>query len=204
MELRDGIRCVVVALLLMGTGCSLGSVQSPSTRLFTLGATVEPQEVTSTLRDEVIGIGPVSLAAYLDRPQIVTRVSPHELKAAELSQWAEPLKNNIARVIRENVSVLTGSEQVFLFPWRRSLRVDYQAAVEVLQFDAAPDGLVTLVAQWAVYGENGKELHINRRTTEESRVSGTGYDAIAKAMSRALGDLSREIVAGIQDVKSGV
>ena len=204
MELRDGIRCLVAALLLMGAGCSLGSVQSPSTRLFTLSATVEPQEVTSTLRDEVIGIGPVTLAAYLDRPQLVTRMSPHEVKAAEFSQWAEPLKSNIARVIRENVSVLAGSEQVFLFPWRRSLRVDYQAVLDVLQFDAAPDGQVTLVAQWAVYGENGKELRIRRRSTIESQVSGDSYDAIAMSMSRALEELSKQIVEGLKDVKAGV
>jgi len=194
----------MVALLLMVAGCSLGSVQSASTRLFTLTATVDTQEATPILRDEVIGIGPVTLAEYLDRQQIVTRVSPHELKTAEFSQWAEPLKSNIARVIRENVSLLTGSEQVFSFPWRRSIRVDHQITLNVLRFEGGADGLVTLVAQWAIHGENNKEIRIHRRTVLETPVTGTGYEAIAMSMSHVLEELSRQIVDGLKDVKTGI
>ena len=204
MELRYGIRCLVVILLLMVAGCSLGSVQSASTRLFTLTATLEAQEVMPADREEVIGIGPVTLAEYLDRQQIVTRVSPNELKSAEFAQWAEPLKSNITRVIRKNMSTLTGSKQIFSFPWRRSLQVDHQVVIDVLQFEAAHNGLVTLVAQWAVYGENGKELRIHRRSTIESQISGEGYDAFAQSMSMALGDLSRKVVEGIKDVSTGI
>jgi len=204
MEIRYGILGLMGVLLILATGCSLGSVQSASTRLFTLTPTVDPTAEAASPSDDVIGIGPVTLADYLDRPQIITRTSPHELKASEFSQWAEPLKSNIARVIRENVSTLTGSERVFSFPWRRSMQVDHQITVNVLRFDASSGGRVTLVVHWAVYGENTKEFRIHRRSTIESQASGTGYDAIAEAMSRALGNLSREMVAGLSDIKTGV
>jgi len=194
----------MVALVMLATGCSLGSVQSAPTRLFTLTPTVSSNAEARSMGDDLIGIGPVTLAAYLDRPQIITRISPHELKAAEFSQWAEPLKINIARVIRENVSALTGSDQVFSFPWRRSVQVDHQITLNVLRFDAASDGRVTLVAQWAIYGDNNKAFRIRWRSTIENQASGNGYDAIAESMSRALADLSREIIEGLNDIKSGI
>ena len=53
-----------------------------------------------------IGVGPVTLPPYLDRPQIVTRASRAQLHLAELDQWAASLQDTVARVLAENLSLL--------------------------------------------------------------------------------------------------
>ncbi|MDH5298187.1 MAG: PqiC family protein, partial [Desulfobulbaceae bacterium] len=65
----------------------------------------------------VIGIGPVGLPEYLDRPQIVTRLTPNRLHLAHNHRWAEPLGQNIARVLGENLSPLLGTDRILLPPW---------------------------------------------------------------------------------------
>ncbi|MDQ1277092.1 MAG: uncharacterized protein QG555_131, partial [Thermodesulfobacteriota bacterium] len=55
---------------------------------------------TSTL---TITVGPVSLPAAVDRPQLVLSVTPNQVAVDEFNRWASPLKGDIARVIAENL-----------------------------------------------------------------------------------------------------
>jgi len=47
----------------------------------------------------VLGIGPVTLPDYLDRPQIVLRTSQNELVFSEYSRWAGSLATDTVRVL---------------------------------------------------------------------------------------------------------
>ncbi len=49
--------------------------------------------------DLTIGVGPITLPLYLDRPQIVICTSWGRLKLAEFDQWAAPLKDNFSRML---------------------------------------------------------------------------------------------------------
>ena len=46
-----------------------------------------------------IGVGPVSLAEYIDRPNLVTQEAPNQLAVAEDHSWAGDLSAGIARVV---------------------------------------------------------------------------------------------------------
>ena len=143
-----------------------------------------------------IGVGPIEIAQYLDRPQMVSRSSQNELILAEFDKWAEPLKDNIGRVLAENLSGLLSTDRVFVFPWRHSGLIDYQAVVRITRFDTDWLEETKLVARWKILGENG-DLLVMRKS--EYRASGKeGYRAIAEAMSQNLADLSRDIAAAIQ------
>jgi uncharacterized lipoprotein YmbA len=50
-----------------------------------------------------VGVGPVELPDYLDRTEIVTRVSPNKLELAQFDQWAESLESNFSLVLAENL-----------------------------------------------------------------------------------------------------
>ena len=50
-----------------------------------------------------IGVGPVALAEYIDRPNLVIAESPNQLAVAEDHRWAGDLAASIARVTAANL-----------------------------------------------------------------------------------------------------
>src|SRR5262245_24922482 len=113
-----------VALLVL-SGC-LGS--TPPTQFYVLppltgGDTAAP---TAGQRAPTLGVGPVTVPPYLDRPQIVTRASRVKLALADFEQWAGPLPDTIARVLAENLALLIPTDRVVLFPWPRTIEPDAQ------------------------------------------------------------------------------
>jgi uncharacterized lipoprotein YmbA len=150
-------------------------------------------------RDLTIGLGPVTLPPYLDRPQIVTRTSRAKLDLAEFDQWAAPLQDTAARVLAENLSLLIPTDRVLLHPWPRAAEIDYQAIVDITQFDGTTGGEVVLVARWSIVGADGKELML-RKARFNTPAGGQNYEATVTAMSRTLEALSRDIAATIQTI----
>ena len=97
-----------------------------------------------------LGIGPIELPPYVDRPQIVTRSGDNRLHLAEYDRWGEPLKEGVARVLAENLSTIVGTDHVVLFPWKASEIPDYQITVNVTRFDATATGTAVLTARWSI------------------------------------------------------
>lgn len=149
-------------------------------------------------RSIAIGVGPVDLPRYLDRPQIVTRTSRNELDLAEFDQWAEPLKDNFSNVLAENLSILIPTDRIAVFPWNRSTPIDYRVAVEVTRFEAKTGGNASLVARWSILGKKGKKVLMTRKSSFSESVKAKDYKATVSAMNRTLEALSREIAAAIK------
>lgn len=168
---------------------------TPPTNLYMIsglsGSTASP---SSAAKGPIIGVGPVSVPAYLDRPQIVTRASPNRLVVGEFDRWAEPFENLLARVLSENLSVLLNSDAVFTLPRRRLSEVDIKIELEIFRFDADPDGMVHLTGRWAVYTKGGKKLAAAKKSIIREPVArASDYESVTIAMSRALERLSKEI-----------
>jgi uncharacterized lipoprotein YmbA len=187
-------------LLMISVGCVTGTT-APS-RFYVLSAMPSSAEQTQdfTERCLAIGIGPVEVAQYLDRPQIVTRVSPNELKLGEFDKWAEPLKDNVIRVLAENLSALLCTDPIAVFPWRGSTLVDYRVEVEVLLLDGKLGENALLVARWAIVDEDKKSMLLNRKSSFSEPTGGQGYEAFVSAQSRVLAALSKEIAQAIKTV----
>ncbi len=141
----------------------------------------------------VLGIGPVRLAEYLDRPQIVTRVTPNRLQLADSHRWAEPLSENIHRVMGENLSALLGADRILLYPWPSSRTTDYQLLVEVLHFENESDGAARLVALWSVKGQGGGIVLPERRSSFRIPATSQDKEGLVVALNEALGSFCREI-----------
>ena len=187
-----GVAALSLAALLAGCGTT-----APS-RFYVLQSSANTEAVLpgKIAPDAIVGIGPVTLPEYLDRPQMVTRAGDNRLDLAEFDRWAEPLGGNFTRVLADNVSRLLSTERVVLFPWPSSVQVDYKVAVEVMEFEAGPGGIVTLDARWTVFGGGDSAV---RRSHFEEQAPG-GYEAIAAAQSKMLGKLSLEIASAIAEL----
>jgi uncharacterized lipoprotein YmbA len=188
---------VLAGLILALSGCG----QTQPSNFYLLSVLPAPEApIGSTPASQLaLGVGPVSLPSYLDRPQLVTRASPNRLAFAEFDRWAESLKDMFPRTLAENLSALLGTDRVFVVPRRSAPRLDYQVAVEVLRFDMGTDGQAVLSARWTIFGEDGKEALLLRKSVLTEQVTLAGDpEGMVVAMSRAIEALSREIARAIQ------
>lgn len=144
-----------------------------------------------------LGLGPVNLPKYLDRPQIVTKSGAHEVELAEFHKWAEPLSDNVSHVLAQNLSALLSTDRIMQYPWRSSIHLDYQIAVDVLQFDGTIGGEAVLVARWSLLGGDEQTVLTSKKTQMIHRPTSQNYEALVEAMSRNLEDLSQEIAEAI-------
>jgi len=153
-------------------------------------------------RGIAIGVGPVELAAYLDRPQIVSRAAAHKLQLSESNMWAEPLKESILRVIAVNLSNMLQTTRVFRFPRRdRTIPLAYRVSVGIPRFDGTLGGDTQLVARWTLYKGRGENALLTRVTIIAEATGGDGYERLISAQNRALKALSREIANAIKEVQ---
>jgi uncharacterized lipoprotein YmbA len=149
----------------------------------------------------VVGIGPVTLPGYLDRPQLVTRASANRLDMSEFDRWAEPLQDMFSRILAENLSALIGTDLVYVLPQRHIPKLDYTVAVEVLRFDRSVDGEAELLARWTVLmGDEGTTLTARKSLIAERVVPDDSPEATIVAMSRTVESLSREIARDLQGI----
>jgi uncharacterized lipoprotein YmbA len=145
-----------------------------------------------------IGVGPVTMAAYLDRPQLITRSEQNRLQIHDSKQWAEIPKSAFLRVLTQNLSILLGSNQVFAFPWRREADIRYQVIVDVDRFDGEGSKTAVLQASWSIVDTERHKILVKKRVDIRQPSEGDGYDDLVEAQSRALADLSRQIAEAVK------
>jgi len=188
---------ILVMGLFILNGC-LGRSQSP--RFYTLSPIREDAAMAKNdtpARDTRIGIGPIKLADYLDQSRLVTRTGDNRLEKAEFDLWAGAFKDNLTNVLAENIGLLVPTERIYIYPWRLSEPMDYQVILDVVRFDGDLEKDAWLVARWNIVGGKDKELLEVGRSSIREPVTGSGYDALVTAQSRALAKLSHAIVEAI-------
>lgn len=181
------------ASLLLATGCS-----SPPTRFYVLSnlSLPAPQPV-GVGQDIAVGVGPLELPDYLDRPQIVTRSGQNELNLAEFDKWGESLKDNATQVLAENLAVLLPSKKVSTYPWKRSTPIDYQVVVKVTRFDHVVGGETVLSTRWSILSGDGKTELFSRESRYVEPPTDKSYAATVAAMNRTLAQFSRDVASAI-------
>jgi uncharacterized lipoprotein YmbA len=187
---------IVVALLALAVCLSACAGKSASSKFYVLSPL--PQSKQSGVDGTAIGVFPVAMADYLDRPQIVTRVSENEINLDEFSRWAEPLKENFYTVLVDNLSTLLNSERIIKTAQRLSVPQAMQVGVEVLQFDGVLGGDVVLSVKWALFEAEGKKLLLAKRSSFREPTGAATYEALVAAESRTVAALSREIAEAIR------
>jgi uncharacterized protein len=193
----------VVGLFLMGvfflifTGCT----SSPQARFYMLSnPDPQPPAAIPSAGEPClcIGIGPITIAHYLDRPQIATRTTANQIKLAEFDRWSETLKDSVTRMLENNISHTVCTKAILIFPWRGGNPIDYRIELHLTRLDGALGGDVFLEASWRIYSGDGKKMVISKVSRLTEPTSGKDYHAFVVAQSRALRNLSMEITEAIK------
>jgi len=192
----------LIAAPLLLSGCS----ESKPSRFFVLTPLAATTDTGG--KGPALGVGPVVIPQYLDRPEIVTRSSDNQLQLAEFDQWGGRISDNITRALAENLSGILKTDRVSIYPWTDASALTDQISVDITQFERDPSGAVTLTAFWSISDAQSGKVLFNGRSNIQKPVGATSagadaYAAIAAAMSEALASLSQEIAAAISKLPPG-
>jgi len=191
--LRSVKSIIVTAIIcIFFTGCAT----TGPTKFYALNS-VENRREAGAGRDISVEVGPVEIPDYLDRPYLVTRSGRNELMISDFHKWAGSLKDDISRVLAEDLSAQLSTDNVFIYPWLQSPAADYRVRIKINHFEGIPGDRVELQAYWSLYGENGTSLLRQNSSSFYEETGGNTYAAIVSAMSRAIGKLSEEIAGAI-------
>jgi uncharacterized lipoprotein YmbA len=188
-RLRLASLCALAAL---AAACA-----SPPSHFYTLTATAIPAAPGDAAPDLSVLVGPVSIPAIVDLPQIVVTTAPNQVSIDEFQRWASPLADNVARVVAEDLVAILGTPHVSLFQQSLNASAAYRAAIEVHRFESMPGEAAVLDAVWLVRRtQDGKT--VTGRTTVREATRDASYAALADAHSRALARLAQDLAATIR------
>ena len=186
--------CSALVVLLLA-GCA----HTPKPNYYVLSG---PREVTnSAVRNgPPIGLGPITLPDYLDRPQIVTRATDSRLALSNEHRWAEPLTASFSRALLADLEQALPTQHIVLHPWRSALDIARQVQIEVTRFERGADGTFRLGARWSV-STAGSDTGTGTRQSDIEiplEAKSDDYDALLAAANSAVAALATTIATQLK------
>jgi|YelNatPaOPRAMG01_1025707.scaffolds.fasta_scaffold08217_4 uncharacterized lipoprotein YmbA len=193
-------RLALLALALTITGCaSLLAPQPDRSRFFVLSSGAKASSTAPGASHLALGVGPVTIPDYLQRPGIATRVGPTEVDYSQTDRWAEPLEECLPRVLAQDLSDSLGTSRVVMFPWAGDTHVDYQVQVNVERFELTSQGQAVLAARWTIRNPQTGEI-LDSGEANESRRAGSDAASATAALSQALDAMARDLASRISQL----
>jgi uncharacterized lipoprotein YmbA len=169
-------------------------------RFYTLMPTNEPVATQGAPSESatVVVVGPVTIPAALDQPQLVISTGGHEVEVLEEHRWAAPLKDEITSALAARLSGLVGSAMVTAYGQSAALDPNVRIFVDVSRFELRPKKEVVLDALWTIKSNGSAKESRRGRTNLAVPASNDDYAGLASAQGRALDALARDIAAALR------
>jgi uncharacterized protein len=187
--MRRGI-AVIALTCAIAVGCA-----NPPAKFYTLSAS--PVDLNARTPKLAVVVGPISIPATVDMPQIVVTRGLNQVAPDQFNLWASPLRSNIAQVVCANLAALLDTSSVSSIASVSTINADYRVAIDVQTFESAPGDAATLSALWVVRRVSDGKSTTGRTTVREPSLE-KGYEALAAAHSRALERLSVDVATAIR------
>lgn len=193
---------LVITIGIAVCGCSVLSPQEDLSRYFVLTPVVSsdnaaPAGVASESHTITVGLGPISVPRYLDRPEVVTRLTDTEFSVSDTDRWGEPLDTGVSRVLTQDLSSELPRLEVVPFPWSKKTQIDYRVSVEFLRLERTADGKAEVQAIWTIRKGLDKQF-VQRGTTTTTRAAGTDQRSASAALSEGVAQVSRDIAQALK------
>ena len=174
--------CVFAIVALLVSGCAA----TPATPAeYLLGG---PQPASSLQRHTHADAAfvSVSVAEYLDRPEIVVETRDGVVQPAFSHRWAEPLAPALRRILSHRI---TGSSGQVMIP-EPTADVPVRVDLTIERLHGTETGRVMLVARWTV---RSADTTVHHRMAETTHTRADGYPALVQAHDELIDALARAI-----------
>jgi len=133
---------------------------------------------------------------------MVTKDKEGTLKFDEFDRWGESLDMGLARLIREDLTVMVPAAKFTLYPWNPSIAVKYQVILEVVQLDSEFDKNMFFAVQWTVIDVQNSKTVIIKRSEFREPINPHNYIGLAQTLSTACASLSDHIAKALVSLKT--
>ncbi len=188
-------KLAVVSMLLLLSACGGG----PPTHFFTLNPAATSGSVPAgTFKAAPIQVRDVQLPGALDRLPMVVDGPGSQVQVLGEDRWVAPLDELMRRALSQDLKDRLG-ESAVVDPGAQPPSGKAQALVlNVQRFGADSTGRVTLDTDWTVARGTPPKPAISRHAKLQVDAGSAQPDAVAQAMSQALGQLADQIATALR------
>ncbi|MDW3095546.1 MAG: PqiC family protein [Gammaproteobacteria bacterium] len=143
-----------IILCIFVSSCSIGGT-TRSSQFYVLDAiaTADSHEA----KNLHLGVGPILVPGYINRPQIVTKSESAELIYAEFERWAEPMDEMFTRTLTQNITINSGSNSIISHPWSSNANLNKELTAKIIKFENNSKGHALLIVQWQLLNKDDKK-----------------------------------------------
>jgi uncharacterized protein len=189
----------MVVLTVLLSGCIRDSRPMHFYMLNADSGVADTVRISAAGQGSVIGLGPVRIPEYLNRPQMIVAIADNQYRLFEDHRWAEPLDQNISLALFKALPRRLGTDRIVRFPWSQRQVIDYQVGIDILEFNVDASGQSRLIAQWFIKRKNLPT--IDKRSTYQFPASTTDHVVMVKAQSQCLTMLGQEIADTLRKLR---
>ncbi len=183
-------------LLVLLSGCR--SI-TPAVTYYTINPIAGETSIMDSDRKNItrVGIRPITLPGIISRVQMVRQVDPNRMEISAFNRWVDYPDRLVQGVLEENLTLLLPDAQVVGAPWPVGFQPDVILSIQFIRLIGTADKKVRLDVDWtvskAVSDNDQTPLSEAYRQTFIEPMSGSGFDDLAAAHSRALEVFCREV-----------
>lgn len=155
-------------------------------------------QLPESTNQAVIGLGPIHIPDYLNRPQMVVAISDNQYQLSEEHRWAERLDQNISLALTKFLPSQLGSNRIVRYPWAQRQAIDYQVSIDIIEFNIDGLGQSRLTALWLIKRKDQPDL--SRRFNYQVSASATDYEMMVAAQSVCLTKLGEDIAVTLKQL----
>lgn len=179
----------LVASCLIG-GLLMGCQQSPHKQYYLLSATTAHTNQAAVIT-QTVGLGPIEVAEYLQRSQLIVNRDANSLQMATNAYWGEPLEKGITRVLSINLMNQQSNRLIELFPWRSDSVPPISIRLQIHELQII-NGNAVINASWKLIDTQSKKM-LTQHHYSQVKPCDEEPRAIAEAYSAILADLAIEM-----------
>ena len=178
-------------------GCAVTNIPPPA--LYQLRSEA-PAAVVPVTTTHVLQLLSVTLPEVLERDALVVSQGQAGVQALTDHRWAEPLRDAVPRLLRQDLALLLGDSRVWAAAVPAGVVVTRQLRVEVLVLQTAADrNAVQLQARWTLSDPLGRTPPLVRVTQLSVPSSGSTPDAWVAAHRLALWQLAGQVAEQVAE-----
>lgn len=170
----------------------LAACASPRPHFYSLRQPDLVSTVDARLGRTVV-VGPVSIPALVDRPQLVVHENDYEVSVNELQRWGAPLKDQLMELMAAGLSDRIANRQFMAASSAAIKAPDARLTVDFLRLELSRTSGAQLVAHWVYRSARDGSQPIEGNATAHMLPSSNSFPANVDAMRRAVMAVTNDI-----------